>query len=114
MVFNTFVCHFFLFLISFFNFSFKAYLRFWLQFQPEFMEKNKNIKLANAAKIAGKEWFHLGDIQRKLYEDESQSHFQRFRIQIDEYRANDGYKKWDEMKQSYQINCIQDHRYVYS
>ena len=77
-----------------------GYLRFWLQFQPEFMEKNKSMKISKVAKIAGQEWFNLGDIQRKTYDDESQSHFERFRESIEEYRANDGYNKWIEIKQS--------------
>lgn len=77
-----------------------GYLRFWLQFQPEFMEKNKNVKISDVAKIAGKEWFHLGDIQRKIYQDKCVSNFQEFRDKIKEYRENDGYNKWNKIKES--------------
>eukprot|EP01084_Bolivina_argentea_P159969 278617_1 len=77
-----------------------AYLRFWLQFQPEFMEKNKNINLANSAKIAGNEWYNLGDIQRTQYQGECKAEWSNFTDQIKQYRENNGFAKWKETKKS--------------
>eukprot|EP00484_Ammonia_sp_Unknown_P022391 CAMPEP_0197053738 /NCGR_PEP_ID=MMETSP1384-20130603/27916_1 /TAXON_ID=29189 /ORGANISM="Ammonia sp." /LENGTH=178 /DNA_ID=CAMNT_0042486679 /DNA_START=128 /DNA_END=661 /DNA_ORIENTATION=- len=77
-----------------------GYLRFWLQFQTEFMEKNKNVNLVSSAKIAGQEWYHLGDIQRQQYEAAAQPEWQKFREEVQQYRENNGLEKWNETKKS--------------
>ena len=64
------------------------------------MDKNKNINLSKSAQIAGKEWYHLGDIQRKQYAAESEASWKQFRSQIEEYKKNDGYNKWNEFKKT--------------
>ena len=54
----------------------------------------------NSAKIAGTEWFHLGEIQREQYQTDAQAEWDEFRQKIKAYRENDGSAQWKETKKS--------------
>merc|ERR1719295_2106315 len=75
-----------------------GYMRFWLQFQPELMDKNKELDLVTCAKIAGKEWYHMAESQREDWTKESESDWKQFQQSIKAYRDNDGFAKWKETK----------------
>jgi len=75
-----------------------GYMRFWLQFQPELMDRNKEIDLVTCAKIAGKEWYDMAESQRAEWHRESEEEWKRFQHGIKEYRDNDGFAKWKETK----------------
>ena len=63
------------------------------------MSKKQNISLTECAKMAGKEWYNLGEIQRKQYNEQSQKEWNEFRKKIEQYRKNNGYMKWKIKKQ---------------
>ena len=62
-------------------------------------QNSNNISLTTAASIAGREWHHLGDIQRKEYEQECDGEWKEFRTNIVQYKENDGFTKWRKEKQ---------------
>mmetsp|Transcript_50464 Transcript_50464/g.83982 ORF Transcript_50464/g.83982 Transcript_50464/m.83982 type:complete len:200 (-) Transcript_50464:1365-1964(-) len=77
-----------------------GYLLFWSKFRPDLMAKNDGLSLIQTAKIAGKEWHNMGDIQRDEWRRNAEAKWRQYRQSLVQYKSSGGLEKWQEQKQT--------------